>query len=52
MCCVCAVGYNIVFFLIGAVKVIGFVVFEVDGKFDGFVFCVLIIIGLFVDLLV
>lgn len=36
-CCVCVVVVNIVFNLIGVVKVIGLVIFELNGKLDGVV---------------
>lgn len=36
-CCVCVGVVNIVFNLIGVVKVIGFVILELNGKFDGVV---------------
>lgn len=50
-CCVCVVVVNIILIFIGVVKVFGLVIFEFVGKFDGYVLCVLVIMGLIIDLI-
>lgn len=47
----CGVFQNIIFVFIGVVKVVGKVIFELNGKFIGMVFCVFIVNVLVVDLI-
>lgn len=49
LCCVCVVVINIIFILIGVVKVVLQVYFVLKGKFDGISLCVFMFIGLISD---